>query len=65
MILEYKAGRTPNPDVMCNKEVKFRCYFSKKQFLWELIMWQQGHYAQNPKNPKQQLFHGSHSNLNC
>ncbi|MCB9809332.1 tRNA 2-thiouridine(34) synthase MnmA, partial [Candidatus Nomurabacteria bacterium] len=23
MIGEYKAGRTPNPDVMCNKEVKF------------------------------------------
>ena len=23
MIREYKAGRTPNPDVMCNKNVKF------------------------------------------
>ena len=29
MISEYKAGRTPNPDVMCNKEVKFGAFFKK------------------------------------
>jgi tRNA-specific 2-thiouridylase len=27
MIDEYKAGRTPNPDVMCNKYVKFGGFF--------------------------------------
>lgn len=26
MIEEYKAGRTPNPDIMCNQEVKFRLF---------------------------------------
>lgn len=26
MIFEYKAGRTPNPDIMCNQEVKFKLF---------------------------------------
>lgn len=26
MITEYKAGRTPNPDIMCNQEVKFKLF---------------------------------------
>ncbi len=29
MIREYRAGRTPNPDVMCNKEVKFGAFLNK------------------------------------
>ncbi|MEK9177855.1 MAG: tRNA 2-thiouridine(34) synthase MnmA [Patescibacteria group bacterium] len=27
MLAEYKAGRTPNPDVMCNREVKFGAFW--------------------------------------
>ena len=32
-IEEYKAGRTPNPDVLCNKEVKFGAFmrFAKER----------------------------------
>ena len=26
MIDEYKKGRTPNPDIMCNSEVKFKLF---------------------------------------
>ena len=26
MLAEFKAGRTPNPDVMCNQEVKFKLF---------------------------------------
>lgn len=29
MIREYRAGRTPNPDVMCNREVKFGAFFRR------------------------------------
>jgi len=28
MIDEYQAGRTPNPDIMCNQEVKFKLFLN-------------------------------------
>ena len=46
MIAEYKAGRTPNPDVMCNKEVKFGA-FLKKSLAMGADYVATGHYAEN------------------
>ncbi len=46
MINEYKIGRTPNPDVMCNKEIKFGA-FLKKALSMGADYVATGHYAQN------------------
>jgi len=46
MIDEYKLGRTPNPDIMCNQEVKFKLFLDLSlQKGADLIA--TGHYAQN------------------
>jgi len=42
---EYKCGRTPNPDVMCNKEIKFKAFLEKALHL-EADFLATGHYAQ-------------------
>jgi len=42
---EYKAGRTPNPDVMCNKEIKFKAFLDHALSLGADFL-ATGHYAQ-------------------
>lgn len=29
MLREFKAGNTPNPDIMCNQEIKFKLFYEK------------------------------------
>ena len=44
MVAEYQAGRTPNPDVMCNQEIKFKLFLeAAREDGAELIA--TGHYA--------------------
>jgi len=42
---EYAKGRTPNPDVMCNKEIKFKAFLSYA-FKNDADYIAMGHYAQ-------------------
>ncbi|MDF2529877.1 MAG: mnmA [Gammaproteobacteria bacterium] len=42
---EYSAGRTPNPDVLCNKEIKFKAFLDYALFLGADYI-ATGHYAQ-------------------
>ena len=61
---EYKIGRTPNPDVMCNKEIKFGIFMTKaKEMGADLIA--TGHYARvrfNPRTGEYELLKGVDGN---
>lgn len=44
-LAEYRAGRTPNPDILCNKEIKFRAFLDYALSLGADAI-ATGHYAQ-------------------
>ena len=48
-LAEYKAGRTPNPDIMCNKEIKFKAFleFAAQALGADYIA--TGHYVRREK----------------
>ncbi len=48
-LAEYKAGRTPNPDIMCNKEIKFKAFldYALEQGADAIAT---GHYVRRKKN---------------
>ncbi len=47
-LAEYKAGRTPNPDILCNREIKFKAFLDYALMLGaDLIA--TGHYAAAPR----------------
>lgn len=47
-LAEYKAGRTPNPDILCNKEIKFKAFleYAAEDLGADFIA--TGHYVRRP-----------------
>jgi tRNA-specific 2-thiouridylase len=45
-LAEYSAGRTPNPDILCNKEIKFKAFLDYAIVLGADFI-ATGHYARN------------------
>jgi tRNA-specific 2-thiouridylase len=43
---EYQQGYTPNPDILCNREIKFKVFFEKAMQLGADYL-ATGHYCQN------------------
>ena len=51
MFQEYKVGRTPNPDILCNKEIKFDIFLSKAESLGADYI-ATGHYCRKKETKK-------------
>ncbi len=59
---EYRKGRTPNPDILCNREIKFGEFLNKALQLGADYM-ATGHYAQvEKKNGRYRLLRGADPN---
>jgi tRNA-specific 2-thiouridylase len=62
-LAEYAAGRTPNPDIMCNKEIKFKAFleYAAEDLGADYIA--TGHYVQRQEQQgKFQLLRGFDNN---
>jgi tRNA-specific 2-thiouridylase len=58
-LAEYAAGRTPNPDVLCNAEIKFRAFLDHAMQLGAQSI-ATGHYARlRRRDGKAQLLRGA------
>ena len=49
-LAEYKAGRTPNPDIMCNKEIKFKAFLEFADEILDADYIAMGHYVRRRDN---------------
>ena len=56
MLTEYKSGRTPNPDVMCNSTVKFGIFYQRAMELGADFV-ATGHYARRVQSDLEVSIH--------
>lgn len=66
MFAEYEAGRTPNPDVLCNREIKFDVFVEAAEKLGASFV-ATGHYcqkgeAETPAGKRYRLLAGADQN---
>lgn len=66
MFDEYSKGRTPNPDVLCNREIKFDAFLKAAERLGADMV-ATGHYCRKdlidgPEGPVYRIFAGADSN---
>ncbi|MDF7670082.1 tRNA 2-thiouridine(34) synthase MnmA [Orbaceae bacterium ESL0721] len=60
---EYRAGRTPNPDILCNKEIKFKAFLDYALDDLNADFIATGHYVRKREtNGKVELLRGVDSN---
>ena len=60
-LTEYRAGRTPNPDILCNREIKFNVFREYAEMLGaDLIA--TGHYVRMGTGGRPQLLKGLDTN---
>jgi len=60
ILREYQAGRTPNPDILCNAEIKFKAFLDHAMRLGADAI-ATGHYARvrhNPASARYELLKG-------
>ncbi|MCG3863057.1 MULTISPECIES: tRNA 2-thiouridine(34) synthase MnmA [unclassified Photobacterium] len=65
-LAEYKAGRTPNPDILCNKEIKFKAFLEFADEVLEADYIAMGHYTRRSfpttEGDKPQMLRGVDNN---
>lgn len=60
---EYKAGRTPNPDILCNREIKFKAFMDYALGVLNADYIATGHYCRRSFNlPHAHLLRGTDNN---